>query len=80
MADIRVRKLDDWVVGWFRTQARRHGRSLEGEVRQALTDAALRRKREIGEELRADLEQLQQKYGLFSDSAPLIREDRDGRG
>lgn len=80
MADIRVRKLDDWVVGWFRTQARRHGRSLEGEVRQALTDAALRRKREIGEELRADLEQLQQKYGLFSDSAQLIREDRDGRG
>jgi plasmid stability protein len=36
MADVRVRKLEDWVVNWFRVQAKRHGRSLEGELRQAL--------------------------------------------
>ena len=77
---IRVRRLEDWVVGWFRGQARRHGRSLEGEVRAALTDAALSRKREIGAEIRRDLESLRQRYGLFADSAPLIREDRDDRG
>jgi len=80
MSDVRVRKLDDWVVGWFRTQAKQHGRSLEGELREVLKEAALRRKREISSELRADLEQLEQKYGLFSDSAELIREDRDARG
>ena len=80
MGDVRVRKLEDWVVGWFRTQAKQHGRSLEGELREALTETALRRKREIGSELRADLELFQQKYGLFPDSTGLIREDRDARG
>jgi plasmid stability protein len=80
MADIRVRKLEDWVVGWFRSQAKNHGRSLEGELRQVLTDAALRRKQEVGAELRADLYALEKKYGVFSDSAKLIREARDGRG
>ena len=77
MADVRVRKIDDWVVGWFRSQAKRHGRSLEGEIRRALTDAALDRKREIGAELRADLQKLEEKYGQFPDSATLIREQRD---
>ncbi len=80
MADIRVRKLDDWVVGWFRAQAKRHGRSLEGELRQALTEACLRSKREVGAELRADLERLEREYGQFSDGAALIRDDRDRRG
>ncbi len=80
MSDVRVRKLEDWVVGWFRTQAKRHGRSLEGELREVLTEAALRRKREIVAELRADLTLLEQKHGQFSDSAALIREDRDARG
>jgi len=77
MADVRVRKIDDWVVGWFRSQAKQHGRSLEGELRQTLTDAALRRKREIGAELRADLQKLEEKYGRFPDSTALIREQRD---
>jgi len=80
MSDIRVRKLEDWVVGWFRAQAKQHGQSLEGEFRQFLTEGALQRKRETSAELRADLEQLEQKYGVFSDSAALIREDRDARG
>jgi plasmid stability protein len=77
MTDVRVRKIDDWVVGWFRSQAKQHGRSLEGELRQTLTDAALRRKREIGAELRADLQKLEEKYGRFPDSTALIREQRD---
>src|SRR5205823_1612182 len=80
MGEIRVRKLAGWVVGWFRTQGKRHGRSLGGELREALTEGALRQKREIGSDLRADLEQLRQKYGPFRDSARLIREDRDARG
>jgi plasmid stability protein len=80
MAEVRVRKVEDWVIGWFRAQAKQHGHSLEGELRQALTDAAQRRKHELAAGLRGDLKQIEEKYGTFSDSAPLIREDRDSRG
>jgi plasmid stability protein len=80
MAEVRVRKLEDWVVDWFRTQARQHGESLEGELRQVLTDVAQERKRAVAAGLRADLEALRKQYGTFSDSAALIREDRDLRG
>jgi plasmid stability protein len=80
MGDIRVRKLEDWVVGWFRAQAKQHGRSLEGELREALTEAAFQRKKAIAAEMRADLQELEDKYGLFSDSAKIIREMRDTRG
>ena len=79
MAEVRVRKLEDWVIGWFRSQAKQHGQSLEGELRQTLTEAAMRRKHEIADELRTDLKQLQDQYGVFSDSTQLIREDRDAR-
>jgi len=80
MGDIRVRKLDDWVVGWFRAQAKQHGRSLEGELRETLTEAALLRKKAIAAEMRSDLQELEKKYGLFSDSAIIIRENQDTRG
>lgn len=80
MADVRVRKIDDWVVGWFRSQAKQHGRSLEGELRQTLTDAALAKKRAIAAEMRTQLDALRKKYGTFSDSAIAIRVDRDARG
>jgi plasmid stability protein len=80
MGDSRVRKLEDWVVGWFRAQAKQHGRSLEGELRETLTEAVLRRKKEVATEMRADLQELEDKYGLFSDSAEIIREMRDARG
>jgi antitoxin FitA len=80
MGDVRVRKLEDWVIGWFRTQAKQHGRSLEGELREVLTDAALAKKRAIASEMRVQLNVLREKYGTFSDSAVGIREDRDARG
>jgi plasmid stability protein len=80
MAEVRVRNLDDWVVGWFRSQAKQHGQSLEGELREALKELAMKRKREIADELRTNLKEMEAKYGTFSDSAVLIREDRDARG
>jgi hypothetical protein len=36
--------------------------------------------RQISAELRAELDALRKQYGQFSDSAELIRKDRDGRG
>ena len=80
MAEVRVRKVEDWVIGWFRVQAKKNGNSLEGELRQTLTEAAQRRKKEIAALLRANLKALEDKYGIFSDSAPVIREERDTRG
>jgi hypothetical protein len=47
---------------------------------QTLTAAAKRRKKEIAADLRKDLKRLQRKYGTFSDSTLMIREDREDRG
>lgn len=54
-------------------------RSTRSDTTQAPTSAAQRRKQELAADLRADLNQLQEDFGAFSDSAPLIREDRDAR-
>ncbi len=80
MTDVRIRNLDPWVVEWHRHQAKLDGRSLENELRQVLTEAALAKKHAIADEMRAGLEELRSKYGMFSDSATVIREDRDRRG
>lgn len=77
MVDIRKCKLDDWLVSWFRSQAKQHGTSLEEELRQTLTDAALAKKRAIATEMRTELDALRKKYGTYSDGAMAIREDRD---
>lgn len=80
MADVKIRKLDDWVADYFRARARRSGRSLEEELRRELTEAALRVRREFAAESRKIRAELKSKYGVFSDSAELIREDREARG
>ena len=58
----------------------RDGRSLESELRQVLTEAALAKKRAIAAEMRVGLEELRSKYGTMSDSTKVIRDDRDRRG
>jgi hypothetical protein len=80
MAAVRIGMLVGWVVGWFRFKPKQQGPGLEGGLRQALTDTARRSKQEIAAELRADLRQIEERYGVFPDSARLIREDRDVRG
>ena len=68
MTDVRIRNVDDWLIEWHRHQAKRKGRSLENELRQVLTDAALATKHAIAQEMRAGLDELRSKYGTFSDS------------
>ncbi len=80
MKELRIRNVDDWVVEWHRTNARQGGKTLEGELRQILTDAALASKRALADELRADLDEFRAQGRVFSDSATLVREDRDRRG
>lgn len=80
MADVRIRKLEDWVAEHFRARARRSGRSFENELCRELTEAALRARREFAAESRKLRAELEDKYGIFSDSAELIRKDRETRG
>ncbi len=80
MTDVRIRNVDPWVLESFRLRAREHGNSLEGELRELLRQEAMRPKRELADELHRMRGELREKYGAFSDSAALIREDRDARG
>ena len=80
MKEIRVRNLDDWVVESLRLRARSKGQSLEGALRELLCQEAMRPKLELANELRQMREQVRNKYGTLSDSAALIREERDSCG
>jgi antitoxin FitA len=80
MTELRIRNVDPWIVESLRLRARANGKSLEGELRELLRQEAMRPKEKLAEELRRMREELREKYGTFSDSAALIREDRDARG
>jgi hypothetical protein len=80
MSEVRVRNLEPWVVDMLRDQAQRAGYSLEGYLRERLRDEALRKRREWAGKLKARQDEYRHKYGVLSDSAELIRQDRDERG
>lgn len=80
MSEVRVRNLDSWIVAQLRDQARRNGRSLEAELRDLLRREATRPKQELAADLERMRSELQARYGMVSDSAADIREDRDRRG
>lgn len=80
MGDVRVRNLDDNVVAEFKDRARRHGRSLEAELREVLTTEAFRLRRELAAKAQQFREELRAKYGEFPDSTADIREERDRLG
>jgi plasmid stability protein len=80
MAQILVRDLDDALVARLKERARDNHRSLQGEVKAILEEAAAQA---TDAEVEAILDRWQrhwrQKGKTFSDSAELIREDRDSR-
>jgi hypothetical protein len=80
MSEVRVRNLEPWVVEMLRDQAQRAGCSLEGYLRERLRDEAMRKRREWAARLKARQDEFREKYGALSDSAELIRQDRDERG
>jgi len=75
MAQILVRDLDPELIERLESQARRHGRSLQGEVKAILEAAASYSM----EEARQVAEQWRQRLAgqMVSESADLIREDRE---
>ena len=75
MAQVLVRKLPDDVVARLKARAARARRSLEQELRLILIDAA----RAGREEVLADMDRIRAMTPNVpqTDSAELIREDRD---
>jgi len=80
MAEVRVRNLEDWVVEAFRSRAKRHHRSLEGELREFLRGEIDQSRKRIVDRLEDGLRQMEAKHGVLPDSSVGIREDRDARG
>jgi hypothetical protein len=75
MAEILVRGLDEKVVENLKKRARRNGRSLQAEVKATLeqdTKVDMATARRMADRIRRRF-----KGRTFSDSAELIREDRD---
>jgi plasmid stability protein len=80
MADVKIRKLPDWVVASYKARAEHAGRSLEEELRILLVDGASESRKELLRKIDAFRNRLKRKYGTLSDSTVGIREDREARG
>lgn len=80
MADIRVRKLEDWVLAVHRRLAKNEGESLENHVRQLLKAAAIDAQNRFADRAETKVLALKEKHGLLPDSADLVREERWERG
>jgi plasmid stability protein len=78
MAQLLVRDLDPAVVARLKDKARQNQRSLQGEVKAILEEAAARATRQ---EALAVIDKWQRRWGdrVFSDSTELLRQDRDQR-
>ena len=76
MANLLVRDLDKHVLKALKTAAKMHGRSLQAEIHAVLGAASARR---LAETRRLSARWLTRLRRSTSDSAALIREDRDRR-
>ena len=77
MANVLVRDLDDDVLKQLKASAKAHGRSLQAEIRDVLERAGTRN---LAETRRLSARWLKRLRGpSHSDSAALVREDRDAR-
>jgi plasmid stability protein len=77
MGQILVRDLNDEVIERLKDRARNDGRSLQSEVKLILEQAAqadVKAARKLANDIRKRF-----KGRRLTDSADLIREDRDGR-
>ena len=77
MAHILIRNLDDSVVERLRKRAEAHKRSLQGEVKQILEEAAEIDYTKAWEAVERFREKMKCSGLTFSDSAELLREDRE---
>jgi plasmid stability protein len=77
MAQVLVRNLDEKVVSRLKKRAEQRGRSLQAEVKMILEEAAQQDYTDFWKSADRIRERLKRSGRKFSDSAELIREDRD---
>jgi len=77
MANLTIRNVEDSVVERLKDKAAQSGRSLEAEVREVLKQAAHRRTREEMLAAADRIAAMTPKGVTQTDSAILLREDRD---
>lgn len=75
MSQLLIRNLDEEVIDTLKARAKRHNRSLQGEVKLILEEVA----RQSDEMPLAVAERWQAYFAgrTFSDSTELVRKDRD---
>ena len=78
MAQVLIRDLPDATVEQLRQRAKRHGRSLEGELRLIVTAALRPDPAELAAEM-ARIRAMTPQAPAAVNSTDLIREDRDRR-
>ena len=78
MAQVLVRNLQAKVVARLKKRAAQRGRSLQAEVKRILEDAAAETDQaEVWKGIEKFRERMRRSGRVFSDSAKMIREDRD---
>jgi plasmid stability protein len=77
MAQVVVRDIDDDTFAALKSRARRHGRSLEAEIRIVLAETARQHDpRKVWSAIDRFHARLKRSGRRFADSTPLIRKDR----
>lgn len=77
MAQVLVRNLNERVVARLKKRAANRGRSLQAEVKMILEEASKEDATDFWKAADRIRERLKRSGRTFSDSAVLIREDRD---
>jgi len=77
MAQVLVRNLSGQIVARLKKRAANRGRSLQAEVKSILEEAAKEEPTDFWKAADLLRERLKRSGRKFSDSAVLIREDRD---
>ena len=77
MPNVLIRDLDEGILRQLKASAKANGRSLQGEIHEILRQASTR---SMAQTRRLSAKWLRRLQGsTFTDSAALIREDRDAR-
>lgn len=76
MAQLLVRDIDSEIIERLKSRAKQHKRSLQGEAKSILEEAA---RKMTTEEALERARKIRESFGgkTFSDSAEMIREDRE---
>ncbi len=77
MANVLIRNIPDEVLDRIKNMAKRHNRSLQQELSEAIENIASQSSLDFSQKAKELREKLRKKRVRFTDSAELIREDRN---